>query len=145
MIYYIYIYIYIYSLTARKHVSWGYRNKFIRDSPQTCLSNEYIQLYEQDHFSAATMTAGDELAQALTVEQRKTWQTLIENTDMTHNIKKAWSLIKKLSNDPRKSDQQTFQRNTKSSCTSTHSKWQGTKQTATEQDQAMRPRKPRRW
>ena len=65
--------------------------------------NEYIQLFEQDPFS--TITTGDELAQALTVEQRKTWHTLIENTDMTHNSKKAWSLIKKLSNDPRKADQ----------------------------------------
>ena len=67
--------------------------------------NEYIQLCEQDPFATATIMAGDELAQALTVEQQKTWQTLIENTDMTHNSKKAWSLIKKLSNDPRKADQ----------------------------------------
>ena len=67
--------------------------------------NSYIQLYEQDPFSADTITAGDELAQALTVDQRKTWQAVIENTDMTHNSKKAWSLIKKLSNDPRKADQ----------------------------------------
>ena len=67
-----------------------------RDSLQTWQSNnEYTQLYEQDPFAAATITAGDELAQALTVEQRKTWHTLIENTDMTHNSKKAWSLIKK--------------------------------------------------
>ena len=36
----------------------------------------------------------------------------------------------------------TCQHNTKSSCTYTHHKWQGTKQTATEQDQTMRPRKP---
>ena len=67
--------------------------------------NEYTQLYKQDPFAAATITAGDELAQALTMEQRKAWQTLIENTDMTHNSKKAWSLIKKLSNDPRKANQ----------------------------------------
>ena len=67
--------------------------------------NEYIHLYEQDPFAAATITVGDELAQALTVEQRKTWQTLIKDTDMTHNSNKAWSLIKKLSNDPRKADQ----------------------------------------
>ena len=67
--------------------------------------NAYIQLYQQDPFSADTITAGDELAQALTVEQRKTWQALIENTDMTHNSKKARSFVRKLSNDPRKADQ----------------------------------------
>ncbi len=78
-----------------------------RDSLQTWQSNnEYTQLYEQDPFAAATITAGDELAQTLTMEQRKAWQTLIENTDMTHNSKKAWMLMSKLSNDPRKADQQ---------------------------------------
>ena len=40
----------------------------------------YMHLYEQDPFAAYTVTAGYELAQALTVEQRKTSQTLIENT-----------------------------------------------------------------
>ena len=67
--------------------------------------NEYIQFYEQDQFAAATITAGDELVQALTVEQWKTWQALIENTDMTHNSNTYWSLIRKLMNDPRKADQ----------------------------------------
>ena len=67
--------------------------------------NEYIQVYKQDPFAAATIAVGDELAQALTVEQRKTCQTFIENTDMTHNSKKAWSLTKKLGNDPRKAYQ----------------------------------------
>ena len=55
--------------------------------------------------SADTISAGVELAEALAVEQCKTWQALIENTDMTHNSKKAWSLIEKLSNVPRKADQ----------------------------------------
>ena len=93
--------------TARNHIPRGCRKKYVPGLTTDLAEqyNEYTQLYEQDPFAAATITAGDELAQALSVGQRKTWQTLIENTDMTHNSKKAWSLIKKLSNDPRKADQ----------------------------------------
>ena len=93
--------------TARKHIPRGCRHNHVPGltTDLTEQYNEYIQLYEQDPFSAATITAGDELAQALTMEQRKTGQTFIENIDMTHNSKKAWSLIMKLSNDPRKADQ----------------------------------------
>ena len=93
--------------TARKHIPRGCRKNYVPGLTTDLAEqyNEYTQLYEQDTFAAATITAGDKLSQALTVEQRKTWQTLIENTDMTHNSKKAWSLIKKLSNDPRKADQ----------------------------------------
>ena len=93
--------------TARKHIPRGCRKNYVPELTTDLAEqyNEYIQLYEQDPFSADTITAGDELAQALTVEQRKMWQALIENTDMTHNSKKSWSLINKLSNDPRKADQ----------------------------------------
>ena len=90
--------------TARKHIPRGCRKNYVPGLTTDLAEqyNEYIQLYEQDPFSADTIAAGDELVQALKVEM---WQTLIENTDMTHNSKKAWSLIKKLSNDPRKADQ----------------------------------------
>ena len=89
--------------TARKHIPWGCRKNYVPGLTTDLAEqyNEYIQLYEQDPIAAATITAGDELAQALTVEQRTTWQTLIENTDMTHNSK----MINKISNDPRKADQ----------------------------------------
>ena len=92
--------------TARKHIPQGCRKNYVPGLATDLAEqyNEYTQLYEQDPFAVATITAGDELAQALTVEQPKTWQTLIESTDMTHNSLKAWSLIKKLSNDPRKAD-----------------------------------------
>ena len=93
--------------TARKNIPRGCRKNYV-PGLTTYLAEQYnecIQLYEQYPFSADTITTGDELAQVLTVEQRKTWQAVIENTAMTHNSKKAWSLIKKLSNDPRKADQ----------------------------------------
>ena len=94
-------------VTARKHIPRGCRKNYVPGLSTDLAEqyNEYTQLYEQDPFAAATITAGDKLAHALTVEQRKTCQTLVENTDMTHNNKKAWSLINKLSNDPRKADQ----------------------------------------
>ena len=79
-----------------------------RDSPHTLQSstmNTSSCTNKTLTLSVDTISAGDELAEALAVEQCKTWQALIENTDMTHNSNKAWSLIKKLSNDPRKADQ----------------------------------------
>ena len=67
--------------TARKHIPRGYRNNYVPGLTTYMAEkyNEYTQLY-----AAATITAGDELAQALTVEQRKTWQTLIENTEAVY-------------------------------------------------------------
>ena len=133
--------------TARKHIPRGWRKNYVPGLTTDLAEqyNEYIQLYEQDPFSADTITAGDELAQALTVEKWKTWQALIENTDMTHNSKKAWSLIKKLSNDPRKADQHVNVTPNQVAHQLILFKWQGTKQTTTEQDQTMRPRKPQLW
>ena len=93
--------------TAGKHIPRGCKKNYVPGLTTDLAEqyNEYIQLYEQDPFSTATITTRDELAQPLTVEQRKTWQTLIEHTNMTHESKKSWSLIRKLSNDPRKADQ----------------------------------------
>ena len=50
--------------TARKHIPRGCRKDYVSGLTTDLAEqyNEYIQLYEQDPFSADTITAGDELA-----------------------------------------------------------------------------------
>ena len=38
---------------------------------------------------------------AISEEQRKAWQDLIEGVDMSHNSKKAWSPIEQINNYPK--------------------------------------------
>ena len=63
---------------------------------------QYRHNYESDPFVEDTIEAEEKLMNTISEEHRKSWQTLIESTDMTHSSKKAWATIRKLCNDPRK-------------------------------------------
>eukprot|EP00057_Strongylocentrotus_purpuratus_P002687 XP_003725025.1 PREDICTED: RNA-directed DNA polymerase from mobile element jockey-like [Strongylocentrotus purpuratus] len=87
---------------SRKHIPRGCRENYIPGiSAESALM--YIKLYEEDPFSEKTLSAGKLLMAAISEERRKSWQDLIDGVDMTHNSKRAWSTIKKISNDPTKS------------------------------------------
>lgn len=62
-------------------------------------------MFEEDPFSEETLNAGELLMAAISEERRKSWQDLIKRIDMTHNSKKAWSMIIKINNDPQKTTQ----------------------------------------
>lgn len=87
---------------ARKNIPTGYRTQYIPglDTLSSELYEQYQQLYESDPFAESTMEVGERLMTSLSECRQRKWQTLLETTDMAKNSKKAWSLIRKISNDP---------------------------------------------
>ncbi|KAI8434894.1 hypothetical protein MSG28_003373 [Choristoneura fumiferana] len=57
-------------------------------------------MYCSDPFSEETIQAGEELMSELSASRREKWCELVVDTDMTHNSKKAWSNLRKLTGDP---------------------------------------------
>lgn len=92
---------------SRKTIPRGCRSSYIPGLTGDLIPkyNHYIKLYEADPFAANTIAAGEELVDGLALVHRKTWEDLISNVNMTHNSKKAWATIKKLSFDQSKAEQ----------------------------------------
>lgn len=87
---------------ARKNIPRGCHTQYIPglDTLSSELYEQYQQLYEYDPFAESTMEVGERLMTSLSECRQQKWQTLLEPTDMAKNSKKAWSLIRKISNDP---------------------------------------------
>ena len=87
--------------SARKHIPRGCRCLYIpglEDRSAELLST-YESLYTKDPFSEKTILAGEELMQAIAESRKNSWVQLVSSIDMTHNSKKAWHTIKKLTGD----------------------------------------------
>jgi hypothetical protein len=94
--------------TARRHIPRGCKEHYI---PGLCkesskLYDDYVAKYEQDPFSEETTELGERVMDCIYHERQKTWQTMIEATDMAKNSKKAWATIRKLRGDPKAPPQQ---------------------------------------
>ena len=58
-------------------------------------------MLNDDPFADSTTQVGEKVMESISQERRKSWQALIESTDMSKNSKKALSTIHKLRGDPR--------------------------------------------
>ena len=92
---------------SRKHIPRGCRTEYIPGlTPENAtLYEEYTEMFQKDPFDEHTSALGEQLMSAISLERSRSWQTLLESTDMTNNSKKAWSLIRRLNNDPKKANQ----------------------------------------
>ena len=64
------------------------------------LYEAYKCKYSSSTFDDGTIESGNTLIDKMTEEKRKRWAEVITSTNMTHNSRKAWKTIRKLSNDP---------------------------------------------
>jgi retron-type reverse transcriptase len=64
------------------------------------LLKNYESLYCNDPFSEETISTGEELMREIAANRREKWCESVTNTDMTHNSKKAWSNLRKLTGEP---------------------------------------------
>ena len=64
------------------------------------LYEAYKKQYSSNPFAEGTLEIGNKLIDTMKEEKEKRWEEGITSIDLTHNSRKAWQTIKKLSNDP---------------------------------------------
>ena len=89
-------------VASRRHIPRGCRTEYVPG-----LTDESKSLYEAYKckysgilFDDGTIYSGNTLIDKMTEEKRKRWEEVIRSTNRTHNNRKAWKTIKKMSNDP---------------------------------------------
>ena len=93
-------------MASRRHIPRGCRTDYVQGLTDESknLYEAYKQQYSSNPFDNRTMESGNLLLDKMTEEKRKLWEEVITSTNMTHNSRKAWKTINKLSSDPTSSN-----------------------------------------
>ena len=93
-------------MASRRHIPRGCRTDYVQGQTDESknLYEAYKQQYSSNPFDNRTMESGNLLLDKMTEEKRKIWEEVITSINMTHNSRKAWKSINKLSNDPTSSN-----------------------------------------
>ena len=93
-------------MASRRHIPRGCRTDYVQGLTDESknLYEAYKQQYSSNPFDNRTMESGNLLLDKMTEEKKKILEEVITSTNMTHNSRKAWKTINKLSNDPTSSN-----------------------------------------
>ena len=89
-------------VASRRHIPRGCRTAYVPGltDESKSLYEAYKCKYSSSPFDDGTIESGNTLIEKMTEEKRKRWEEVITSTNMTHNSRKAWNTIRKLSNYP---------------------------------------------
>ena len=93
-------------MASRRNISRDCRTDYVQrlTDKSKKLYEAYRQQYSSNPFNNRTMESVNLLLDKMTEEKRTIWEEVITSTNMTHNSRKAWKTINKLSNDPTSSN-----------------------------------------
>ena len=88
-------------VASRRHIPRGCRTEYVPvlTDESKSLYEAYKCKYSSSPFDDGTIESGNTLIDKMTEEKRKRWEEVMTSTNMTHNSRKAWKTIRKLSND----------------------------------------------
>ena len=89
-------------VVSRRHIPRGCRTNYIPGLTEESqsLHEAYKKQYSSNPFAQGTLETGNKLIDTMKEEKKKRWEEVITSIDLTHNSRKAWQTIKKLSNNP---------------------------------------------
>ena len=93
-------------VVSRRHIPRGCRTEYVSGLTEESKSlyEAYKKQYSSNPFDDRTIDSGNRLLDRMSEEKRRRWEEVITATDMTANSRKAWTTIRKLSNDPTSSN-----------------------------------------
>ena len=88
-------------MASGKHIPRGCRSNYIPGltDESKSLYEAYKKQYSIDPFSETTIDNGKTLIDKMKDQKKKSWEEVIMSTDLTHNSRRTWHTIRKLSND----------------------------------------------
>ena len=89
-------------MASRKHIPRGCRSNYIPGltDESKSLYEAYKKQYSIEPFGETTIDTGNTLIYKMKDGKKKSWEDAITSTDLTHNSRRAWHTIRRLSNDP---------------------------------------------